>query len=145
MRLEQLCELRLRYRSDFTLVRPYGGEAGTGYGEVEGTLIGDRLTGRFQGVNHPRRRNDGAMLPALNGLIQTDDGARVLFSLEGRTVWVETDGGREGRQLLSVLFESEDEGYHWLNNTLCVLEGRISSLPPHEMAAKVYSCISELT
>ncbi|HEY9288493.1 MAG TPA: hypothetical protein VIT43_10770 [Candidatus Dormibacteraeota bacterium] len=144
MRLELLCELRLRYRSDFLLLRPYGGEQGAGYGEVDGTVVGGRLRGRFQGVNHPRRRNDRAMLPAVEGAIKTDDGSDILFSFAGRTVWVDTPAGRQGRQLLGVLFEAEDERYRWLNDTYCVLEGKISPEPPHEMQARIYSCVSEM-
>jgi hypothetical protein len=143
VRLEHLCDLELAYRTKFTLVKPYGGEQGAGYGEVEGTIRGQKLRGSFRGVNHPRRRSDGAMLPDVHGIIQTEDGATVLFSLEGRTVWVDAPGGRQGRQLLRVLFEAEDERYRWLNNTLCVLEGKID---PQTllMEGRIYSCISEL-
>ncbi len=45
-----------------------------------------------------------------------------LFTLQGRTIWVED----KGRQLLSVIFEAEDSRYKWLNNTFCVLEGVIN-------------------
>jgi Protein of unknown function (DUF3237) len=143
MRLEHLCDFELAYRSEVTLVRPYGSEAGSGYGEIEGTLTGEKLRGTFRGVNHPRRRGDGAMLPDAHGLIQTEDGCRVLFSLEGRTVWVDTPDGRAGRQLLLALFEAEAEAYRWLNDTVCILEGKISA-QTGRMQARVYTCISEL-
>lgn len=83
------------------------------------------------------------MLPDVHGLIQTEDGAAVLFSLDGRTVWVDTPAGRQGRQLLRALFESEDERYQWLNNSFCVLEGKISP-ETLRMEARIYSCVSEL-
>jgi hypothetical protein len=143
MRLEHLCDVALGYTSDFTLVQPYGGEQGAGYGEVGGTLTGEKLKGSFRGVNHPMRRNDKAMLPDVHGLIQTEDGAAVLFSLDGRTVWVDTPNGRQGRQLLRALFESEDRRYEWLNNTFCVLEGKINP-QTLQMEARIYSCVSDL-
>src|SRR5207248_9970374 len=87
MRLEYLCDLGLRYRaSGLALIRPYGGEEGAGYGELDGTVSGARLRGAVRAVNHPRRRGDGALLPDLHGLIETEDGARVLVRLQGRTV-----------------------------------------------------------
>ena len=143
MRLEHLCDLELAYRSEFTLVRPYGGEEGNAYGEIEGSITGKRFQGTFRGVNHPFRRNDGAMLPDAHGVIRTEDGATVLFSLAGRTVWVETANGRQGRQLLRALFEAEDQRYRWLNNTVCILEGKIDA-GTGRMQARVYSCINEL-
>ena len=85
MRLEYLCDLALGYRDGFVLVRPYGGEEGTGYGELHGTVTGEKLAGLVSTVNHQRRRSDGTMLPDLHGLVETTDGARVLFSAQGRT------------------------------------------------------------
>ena len=73
MRLEYICDLELAYREEptyegkFLLVRPYGGEEGTGYGEGDGTLTGPKLQGKAHWVNHPHRRSDGAMLPDVHG------------------------------------------------------------------------------
>lgn len=142
MRLEPLCDMELVYREEkiygggFTMVRPYGGEEGSAYGEGDGTVNGARLKGKMRWVNHPHRRNDGVMLPNVHGVIVTDDGAKIIFSLEGRTVFK----GENGFQLLNVVFEAEDERYLWLNNTLCVLEGIINQT----MKAKVYECIHEM-
>src|SRR2546426_8217758 len=99
MRLENLCEMQLGLRG-LTLIRPYGGEQGAAYVDIDGAITGEKLSGTFHGVNHPRRRSDGAMLPDAHGVIQTHDGAAVLFSMAGRTVWVETPSGRQRRQLL---------------------------------------------
>lgn len=81
------------------------------------------------------------MLPDAHGVIATDDGASVLFSLSGRTVWSE-DASRGG-QSLRVLFESDHERYRWLNGQLCVLEGVID---PERlvMRARAYVCVNEL-
>ena len=66
------------------------------------------------------------MLPCVRGVVLTADGAEVMFDLTGRTVFADQPSGRSvGRQLLMTLFESENESYTWLNNTVCVTEGRI--------------------
>ncbi|MCI4347689.1 MAG: DUF3237 domain-containing protein [Thermoplasmata archaeon] len=144
MRLEPLCELDAAYRDSsfgekFVLVRPYGNEGGAAYGELDGTVRGEKLRGALRLANHPRRRSDGAMLPDAHGLIKTHDDALVLVSMQGRTVF--TDAG--GRQLLSVLLETEDERYKWLNNTVCVLEGTFDP-KTMSMRANIYACVSDL-
>jgi len=48
-----------------------------------------------------------------------------------------------GRQLLWALFEAEDERYRWLNNKLCVLEGKINP-QTLRMEGRINSCVSEL-
>jgi uncharacterized protein DUF3237 len=144
MRLEPMCELDAAYRETsfgekFVLVWPYGNEGGAPYGELEGTVTGEKLQGAVRLSNHPRRRSDGAMLPDAHGLIKTHDRALVLVSLQGRNIF----GPSGGRQLLSVLFEAEDERYHWLNNTVCVLEGTFDPTAM-KMHAKVYPCVSDM-
>lgn len=79
------------------------------------------------------------MLPDAHGLIKTHDGALVLVTMQGRTVSTESGG----RQLLSVLLESEDDRYKWVNNTVCALEG-VFDPKTMSMRAKVYACVSEL-
>jgi hypothetical protein len=146
MRLESVCDMELTYRDielgdwtgNFALIRPYGGDEGSAYGEGDGSVDGEKLKGRARWVNHPHRRSDGEMLPDAHGIIRTEDGAIVLFALQGRTVFGQSD---RGAQLLMATFESEDERYRWLNNTLCVLEGVIES---GSMKAKVWACINDL-
>lgn len=144
MQLEFLCDMVLAYRdepltgSKFLLVRPYGGEEGSGYGEGDGSVSGPRLQGTVRWVNHPHRRSDGTMLPDAHGIIVTPDKAVILFALQGRTVFEQ----EQGKQLLSVIFEAEAEPYIWLNTTVCVLEGLIEEL---RMRARIYACVSDLT
>ena len=144
MKLEPLCEMALAYRDltfgkKFVVAKPYGGEEGIGYGEGDGTASGERIRGALRWVNHPHRRNDGVMMPNAQGVIKTEDGALLHFNLQGRTVTV----GGLGRQLLSIVFESADEKYKWLNNTFCVVEGKID-LEKLVMNFRVFSCISDL-
>jgi hypothetical protein len=140
MRLEHVCDIELVYTSRLVIVRPYGSEEGAGYGEGEGTVTGERLQGTVRWTNHPRRRGDGMSLADAHGIILTHDGARIVFALAGRAVFGER--GRGG-QLLSALFESDDERYLWLNDSFCVLEGAIDNQRPG-MRAHVYNCINEL-
>ncbi len=142
MRLDELCTMDLRYRGPLHLARPYGHEAGLGWGVGDGSVSGQRLAGAVQWSNHPARRGDGVMLPDGRGVITTGDGAEVLFSVTGRTVVVERDGKPVGRLLLLVLFESEHERYAWLNNTVCVGEGVIDPVT-HTIRVRVFSCESE--
>ena len=126
MHLERLCAMDLHYEGDFHYVSPYDGESGIGWGIGGGTASGERLAGTVRWSNHPSGRGDGVMLPNVRGVVLTDDGAEVMFGLTGRTVFMdEPSGGRVGRQLLMTLFETEDESYTWLNNTVCMTEGRI--------------------
>lgn len=145
MRLEFLCDLTLVYRQEpltgdkFVLVRPYGGEEGLGYGEGDGTVTGPRLQGSLRWTNHPRRRSDGMMLPDAHGIILTEDHCVVMFTLQGRTVFEES----QGKQLLNAIFEAEAPAYRWLNSSLCVAEGLIDG-ERLAMRARVYTCRSDL-
>lgn len=144
MILEHLCEMELAYRGPFALVKPYGGEEGSGYGEGDGIVTGHRIAGKVSWVNHPRRRSDGRMLPDAGGIVQTDDGAKVMFRMQGRTVFrVNEKGEGKGGQLLWILFESDDERYLWLNDALCVIEGLIDA-QTSRIKFKVYACVNEL-
>ena len=145
MRLEPLCTFEWRYDADgrvaggFTLVKPFGGEDGAGYGEGSGTVRGERLAGTCVWSNHPRRRGDGRMLPDAHGLIVTGDGAQVLFDLRGVTVFNE---GRGGQSLLG-MFTAEDERYAWLNDVVCVAEGVIVPAQ-NTIEIHVYAAVNEL-
>ena len=143
MRLEPLCALDLKYVGGVHLARPYGNESGLAWGVGEGTATGERLSGKARWSNHPRRRGDGAMLPNARGIITTGEDAEVLFDLTGRTVWVERGSETVGRQLLMTLFESADERYAWLNNTVCISEGVINP-ETGVIHIEVNLCTSEL-
>ncbi len=145
MQLEFVCDMMLTFRPDpltgekLMMVRPFGGEEGSGYGEGEGTVNGPFLRGNLRWVNHPHRRSDGAMLPDAHGVIVTPDKCLVMFTLHGRTV---LDQGR-GKQLLSVIFEAEAEQYRWLNSSFCVMEGLVDA-ERLEVRAKVFACRSDM-
>src|SRR5579864_7243659 len=100
MRLVNLCTLNLRPTTTNALVRPFGTEEGTTFQEGEGIAEGERLRGVARWYNVPRRRSDGAMLPDIRGVIHTQDGATVIFHLEGRVIWNATNNGPVGDQLM---------------------------------------------
>jgi hypothetical protein len=83
MRLEPL------YRASWTTLEAYSvelaGETGTegrSFFLAEGRTRG-RLSARLRAANFPRRRVDGALTPDFHGVLETDDGATVLFSWQG--------------------------------------------------------------
>jgi hypothetical protein len=102
-------------------------------------VTGPRIQGSLRWVNHPHRRSDGTLLRDAHRIIVTHDRVLILFTLQGRTVFEQ----RQGKQLLSVIFEAEAESYRWLNATFGVLEGLIDSARL-QMRARIYACRSDL-
>jgi Protein of unknown function (DUF3237) len=143
MRLEPLCTFEWSYDEGvrvpdpgYTLMLPYGGDEGTGYGEGRGRATG-RVSGDCVWSNYPHRRSDGRMLPNLRGLVSTDDGASLLFELRGRTHFED----EPGRQNLVGWFEAVDPRYRWLNDVVCIAEGRIDG---SGMRIRVYWGVNDL-
>lgn len=122
MRVEPL------YRATFTTpeswhveLRGDHGVEEQGFLIVEGRIDG-RLTGRLRASNFPRRRTDATQTPDFRGVIETDDGAVVLFSWHGygRT------GSTGARQLVgSLTHVSDDDRYAWLNTVMCAVAGEV--------------------
>src|SRR5687767_6030387 len=88
---------------------------------LEGRCEG-RVTGRFFGANHPQSRADGVFQPDFQGVIETEDGATIMFDHRGY--------GRPypvGRRQIVGTFRhiSGDERYHWLNDVVCAATGEV--------------------
>jgi hypothetical protein len=125
-------QLEFLYRVRFTYSGGWGADLsgpdnpeGQFFFSAEGRCEG-RISGRFRGANHPYRRGDGTFLPDFQGVIETDDGAEVLFDYRGY--------GRAyplGRRQIvaSATHLSEDERYRWLNDSLSVGVGEVRSQP----------------
>jgi Protein of unknown function (DUF3237) len=124
MRLEHLFDLDLRYEGEYVVVRPYGGQDGIGYAAGAGRATGPRVEGTVRFSNNPRVRGDGVLLPALDGAITTDDGARLVFSSTG--LGRKEKGGRRFRAALAMTLESDDERYAWVNESLCVADATVA-------------------
>jgi hypothetical protein len=122
MRLEPLYRVRLTYpyaRSS-QLAGP-GGTESQYFFLAEGRCEG-RISGQLRGANHPRRRTDHTFMPDFQGVIETDDGAIIMFDYFGY--------GRaypeERRQIVSAATHlSDDPRYRWLNDVMCVGTGEV--------------------
>ena len=79
MRLQPLYRAEFSYRDgwEVELAGEHGSEWLNFY-LVEGSCRG-RVEGRLRGANHPRRRVDGTFCPDFQGVIETMDGAELLF------------------------------------------------------------------
>ena len=98
-----------------------GGTEAQGFLLVEGRSEG-QLTGRLRAANYHRQRTDGTLIPEFRGVLETDDGAVIVFAWHG--YGVVRDAG--SRQLLgSMTHLSEDDRYRWLNQATCVLAGEV--------------------
>ncbi len=126
MRLEPLYRVRFSYPEEWGVeLAGTDGRESHFYFFAAGSCDG-RISGRFRGSNHPRRRTDGTFLPDFQGVIETVDGATILFDMRGY--------GRAypkgARQIVtSVTHVSDDERYRWLNDTVAVGTGEVRSGP----------------
>jgi hypothetical protein len=91
------------------------------YGQLEGTLTGERLSGGLAMTNIAQARPDGINTPTLRGTLTTDDGARVWLELDGIAELRDSDDARIF--VTSARFRTGSEQYGWLNTVLGVLEG----------------------
>ena len=114
MRLEPLYTVRFAYPEHY-LVR---GPDTLGLFFAEGRVEG-QVKGRFRGLNHARRREDDVYVPDFHGVIETDDGALLVFRLRGLAR--KTDYGREVTG--TIVHTTGSERYARLNDTVCVLAG----------------------
>jgi len=124
MRLEPLYRVRFTYSGGWTidLADPESAES-QHFFLAEGRCEG-RISGRFLGANHPHRRSDGTFLPNFQGVIETEDGANILFDYQG---YGRAYPAGKRQILVSATHLSEDERYHWLNDSLSVGVGEVRS------------------
>jgi len=133
--------MELGYHGGFTLIQPYSGEEGIGFGMGGGRISGDQLAGQIRWANAPRRRSDGVMLFQAYGVITTEEHVPILFILQGRLLGGQFSLTWQEQHLLTVWFEAEDERYRWLNTTLCLAEGR-QDIETLRFTFHVYTCQS---
>jgi hypothetical protein len=111
VKLEELYRLEFRYSGiwDADDQRLLYGE-----GRAEG-----RVSGSFRGMNRAHRRADGSFEPDYDAVIETDDGAAILWHLTGYG-WPS-----EGRVVATIKHRCDDERYEWLNHVLCAANGTV--------------------
>ena len=90
-------------------------------GRAEGGLVA-----RYRAANFPRRRVDGVLEPSFRGVLETDDGASILFRWDGLARL--TPSGM--RELVGTMVHvADDERYRWLNDRVCTVEGEVRPRP----------------
>ena len=88
---------------------------------AEGRSTG-RLSARFRASNFPRKRADGALVPAFRGVLEPDEGGTILFEWQGLAV--RGDAGTL-RLLGSLVHITDHPHYRWLNDSVCAVEGEV--------------------
>ena len=97
------------------------GTEGRSFLLAEGRSTG-RLSARYRAANFPRKRVDAALVPEFRGVLETDDGATILFAWDGLT----RNGPEARRELLgSMTHTTDDDRYRWLNDRVCAVEGEV--------------------
>lgn len=120
MKVEQLYRIRFTYPESWKVDLEGGWEQHLylAEGRCEGSI-----SGRFRGVNFPRRQGvDGPFRPDFRAVIETDDGAVIMFEWHGY--------GRAypkgHRQIVGAVFHLSDaEPYRRLNDAMCVCVGEV--------------------
>jgi len=122
MRLEPFYRVTFTTPESWNVTREgRSGAEGQSFLIAEGRVEG-RLSARYRAANYPRRRVDGALEPEFRGVLETDDGATVLFHWEGLASL--TDSGM--RQLVGTIQHvADDDRYAWLNDRVCAVEGEV--------------------
>ena len=83
-----------------------------------------QVTGSLRAANFPRLRTDDTLTPDFRGVIETNDGAAILFTCRGY-VHTAPDGIR---QLVGAMTHiSDHERYRWLNNVICAVTGVVEA------------------
>jgi hypothetical protein len=120
MRLEHLYRVRFTYSQGWAVDLDGGWQQHLylADGECEGTI-----TGRFRGANYPlRRTSEGPFCPDMRAVIETHDGASIMFECHG--YGRAYPAGR--RQIVgSVLHLSDSELYARLNDVVCLCAGEV--------------------
>ena len=140
MRLEHLYRVRFAYTQGWAIDLDGGWEQHLylADGHCEGSI-----NGRFRGANYPLRRTvQGPFCPDLRAVIETDDGATVMFESHG--YGRAHPAGR--RQIVgSVLHLSDSDRYRRLNDVVCVCVGEVrSSAEPRQESPELVMDVAEL-
>ena len=122
MQLESLYRVTFTTPESWSVTRTgTSGTEGQSFLIAEGRAEG-RLSARYRAANYPRRRVDEALEPSFRGVLETDDGASILFHWEGLAAMTPSGHARAARH---------DPARHrrrplpWLNDRVCAVEGEV--------------------
>lgn len=147
MQLRELYVVDMHY--DYDVLIPEPGTSGNGpggqfYGELAGTVHGERISGTFRASNRARRRMDGTFMPDLHGMIQTGDGADIFLLQHGYGL-----AEPVGRRTIvgGGYHQTADPRYEWLNSVYVVVEGVVIAggwTPDNALLRmRVFECVPE--
>jgi uncharacterized protein DUF3237 len=140
MRLEPLYRARFNSPESWrTQLSGLHGTEGQDFLLTEGRCDG-RIAAAWRAANYPRRRTDGTLTPDFRGVLETDDGATILFAWQGY--------GRPAKdgpsQLVgSMTHVTDDARYRWLNDAFCAVSGEVQHRPDGDSVDVVID-VSEL-
>jgi hypothetical protein len=122
MRLEPFYRVTFTTPESWSVTREgESGAEGQSFLIAEGRAEG-RLSARLRAANYPRRRVDGTLTPDFRGVLETDDGASILFAWQGYA----RTGSSGVRELVgSITHVSDDDRYRWLNDRLAAVVGEV--------------------
>jgi hypothetical protein len=141
MELVKLATVQLTYT---TLEALDFGSGGQLYGTMDGSLVGDRLSGTLKLTNLAPRRADNVNLPTLRGMLTTDDGVSAWVELDGIATLRADDNARVF--VTTCRFRTGDERYGWLNTVFGVLEGVLDSVGVGGVArGELFECRATVT
>src|SRR3954449_5995143 len=141
MRLEPLYRARFHAPQSWSveLVGPRGTEA-QNFLWTEGRCEGG-IAASWRGANFPRRRTDDTLTPEFRGVLETDDGATILFAWHG---YGRAPAGGPNQLVGSMNHVTDDARYSWLNSALCVVAGEVRHRQEGNRELDVVLDVSEL-
>lgn len=99
------------------------------------------IAASWRAANFPRRRTDDTQTPEFRGVLETDDGATILFAWHG---YGRAAGGGASRLVGSMNHFTDDERYGWLNGAVFVVAGEVRHPHDADRAVDVVLDVSEL-
>jgi hypothetical protein len=141
MQLAELAKVELTYTTLEAVDYESGGQL---YGTMDGSLTGERLSGRLKLTNLAARRSDNVNVPTLRGVLTTDDTARVWVEMDGIATLRQEDGARVF--VTACRFRTGHERYVWLNYVVGILEGVLDSVGVGGVArGQLFECVPTMS
>jgi len=139
--LEYLYRMYMHYtKTWFVELEAENGIEGQFYGILEGTVEGEKITGKFHIANYPRRRTDRTFLPDAFGALETDNGATIMLNLNGVSSYPDPES--TPHVVFGVQHYTGAENYLWLNQAYCVAVGEM--LPADDGTVKFVYDIAQV-